>query len=256
MVAPVHRFTLFLTLALSVTASAQTAPDPLAASRDALTKWIETQRIISLEQANAKTARLALEGRVNLVQAELDDYSGKVAKSAGDIEAEDKRKTNLQKDLESAKVAPQTLAEAIEKLEEQIKALKKVLPGPVIEKTKALYQRVPDDPKTTKVSLAERYQNVLGILNEADKANNDLMLPTEVREVDGAKPTECETLYVGLAQAYFVNADRDFAGMGRPVNGQWVWTRQDDLAESIAHIFNIMASKGKAKFVHLPVTLD
>lgn len=235
---------------------AQTAPDPLAASRDALTKWIETQRIISQEQAGAKTAKLALEGRIALVQAELDEFSGKVDKSSQDIEAENKRKANLEKDLESANVAPKVLADGIEFLEGKIKALKQVLPGPVLEKTKALYQRVPDDPKTTKVSLAERYQNVLGILNEADKANNDLMLTIEVREIEGAKPTECETLYVGLAQAYFVNADRDFAGIGRPVNGKWVWERRDDLAASIAHVFNIMANKGKPKFVHLPATLD
>lgn len=235
---------------------AQAGPDPLSASRDALTKWIETQRIISLEQANAKTAKLALEGRVSLVQAELDEFNGKVAKSSEDIEAEAKRKANLEKELESANAAPKVLADGIEFLESKILALKQVLPGPVLEKTKALYTRVPEDPKTTKVSLAERYQNVLGILNEADKANNDLMLTIEVREIEGAKPTECETLYVGLAQAYFVNADRDFAGFGRPVNGKWEWTRRDDLAGSIAHVFNIMANKGKPKFVHLPVLLD
>jgi len=237
-------------------ALAQAGPDPLAASRDALTKWIETQRIISLEQASAKTAKLALEGRVSLVQAELDEFSGKVDKSSEDIAAEAKRKANLEKELESANTAPKVLAEGIEFLEGKILALKQVLPSPVLEKTKALYTRVPDDPKTTKVSLAERYQNVLGILNEADKANNDLMLTIEVREIEGAKPTECETLYVGLAQAYFVNADRDFAGYGRPVNGKWEWTRRDDLAGSIAHVFNIMANKGKPKFVHLPVLLD
>jgi hypothetical protein len=253
-VARLH-YTLFILLAPLV-ALAQTEPDPLAASRDALTKWIETQRIISQEQANAKTAKLALEGRLALVQTELDEFSGKVAKSSEDIEAEAKRKANLEKELESAKLAPQVLTDGIETLETQIKALKNVLPGPVVEKTKALYLRVPEDPKTTKVSLAERYQNVLGILNEADKANNDLMLTIEVREIEGSKPTECETLYVGLAQAYFVNADRDFAGFGRPVDGKWVWTRRDDLAGEIAHVFNIMANKGKPKFVHLPVILD
>ena len=235
---------------------AQVVSDPLAASREALTKWIETQKIISQEQANAKTARLALEGRIALVEAELAEFSGKVSKSSGDIEAEDKRKENLTKELESAKVAPQVLTDGIAQLEEKVKALRHVLPGPVVEKTKALYQRVPENPETTKVSMAERYQNILGILNETDKANNDLMLTTEVRDLPGTKPTECETLYVGLAQAYFVNADRDFAGVGHPVNGKWQWTRRDDLAASIASVFSIMANKGKPKFVHLPATID
>jgi hypothetical protein len=230
--------------------------DPTAVVKDALAKWMETQRIISQEQANAKTAKLALQGRIALVQSELDEFSGKVAKSSEDIAKEDARKTSLQKDLESAKLAPQVLQDAIAALEADVLKLKSTLPGPVLEKTKQLYDRMPTDPKTTKVSLAERYQNILGILNEADKANNELMLVSEVRELPDTKPTEVETLYVGLAQAYFVNAERTLAGHGRPVQGKWVWQRDDKLASEVAAILAVMAAKGKPKFVQLPAQLD
>jgi hypothetical protein len=230
--------------------------DPSLAVKDALTKWMETQRIISQEQANAKSSKLALQGRIALIQGELDEFSGKVAKSSEDISKEETRKSNLQKDLESAKLAPKILQDAISTLETEIMKLKQTLPGPVLEKTKALYDRVPTDPKNTKVSLAERYQNILGILNEADKANNELMLVSEVRQLPDTKPTEVETLYVGLAQAYFVNAERTLAGSGRPVNGSWVWTRDDRLSSEVAAILAVMAAKGKPKFVQLPAQLD
>lgn len=230
--------------------------DPALAVKDALGKWMETQRIISQEQTNGKAAKLALQGRIALVQSELDEFSGKVAKSSEDIAKEDTRRVNLQKDLESAKAAPLVLQDAIAMLEAEVMKLKPVLPAPVLEKTKQLYDRMPTDPKTTKVSLAERYQNILGILNEADKANNELMLTSEVRELPDTKPTEVETLYVGLAQAYFVNAERSLAGHGRPVNGVWVWQRDDKLAAEVAAILGVMAAKGKPKFVQLPAHLD
>jgi len=249
---------------LPLSAFAQT-PAPSAAeqtaqaitqSRDSLAKWIETQRIISQEEGSWKTARLALEGRVALVKQELDQFTEKVTRSNKDIEAETTRKTNLQRDLDSAKSAPTTLIEAAGFLETRLKALKLILPDPVFKKVQALYQRIPDDPNTTKVSLAERFQNILGILNESDKANNEIMLLSEVREIPGSKPTEVETIYLGLAQAYFVNADRDFAGMGRPVNGKWEWQRMDELSTPIAEVLAVMSTKAKPKFVHLPAHLD
>lgn len=228
----------------------------IQSSREALSKWMETQKIISQEEANWKTSKVALDGRIALLQQDISEFEGKVSKSDTDIKAEETRKGNLERELASAKAAPKALTEAAAFIEGRLKAIKGLLPGPVFAKVQQLYQRVPDDPETTKTSLAERYQNILGILNETDKANNDIMVTSEVRELPGAKPAEVETIYVGLAQAYFVNADRDFAGFGHPVNGKWEWTRQDELAAEISHILSIMKNKGKPHFIHLPVKLD
>jgi hypothetical protein len=228
----------------------------IQASREALAKWMETQKIIAQEEANWKIGKVALDGRIALLQQEISEFQGKVSKSDADIQAEETRKANLERELSSAKAAPKALLEAAAFIEGRLKAIKGVLPGPVFVKVQQLYQRIPDDPNTTKASLAERFQNILGILNETDKANNDIMVTSEVREISGAKPAEVETIYVGLAQAYFVNADRDFAGTGYPVNGKWEWVRHDELAGEIAHILGIMKSKGKPHFIHLPVKLD
>lgn len=235
---------------------AQGVAASIQSSRDTLSQWIETQRIISSEESSWQTTKLALEGRIALVQQELDDLNNKVAQSNKTISEEDTRKSNLQRDLDAAKSATQSLIEAAAALEKEILKLKTILPDPILKKVQALYDRIPEDPNSTKVSLAERYQNILGILNEADKANNELMVLSEVREIAGATPTEVETIYVGLAQAYFVNADRNFAGTGRPVDGKWQWERLDEISTDVAEMLSVISAKGKPKFVHLPIQID
>jgi hypothetical protein len=143
------------------------------------------------------------------VKLELDDFESRLKASEINIKGEETRKINLEKELELANKATQSLLDSALYLEGELKKLKGILPAPIYSKVQALYERMPADPKTTKVSLAERYQNILGILNEADKANSEITVLAEVRELPGTPATEVETIYVGLAQAYFVNAERN-----------------------------------------------
>jgi hypothetical protein len=44
-----------------------------------------------------------------------------------------------------------------------------------------LFNRIPVDPANTRVSVAERFQNVLGILNEVNKVNSEMSINFEAR---------------------------------------------------------------------------
>ncbi len=235
---------------------AEDASSAIQVGRDNLGEWIEVQRIISQEQTSWKSTQSALQGRIDLVKLELDDFESRLKASEINIKGEETRKINLEKELELANKATQSLLDSALYLEGELKKLKGILPAPIYSKVQALYERMPADPKTTKVSLAERYQNILGILNEADKANSEITVLAEVRELPGTPATEVETIYVGLAQAYFVNAERNFAGVGHPVDGKWEWTREDELGSSIAEVLAVMSTKAKPKFVFLPAKLD
>jgi len=89
----------------------------------------------------------------------------------------------------------------------------------VKEKLKPLYDRIPSDAATTKVSAAERFQNVLGILSEAIKANTEAPVLFEVRTLANGKPAEVRVLYVGLGQAYYLSAAGEQASVARRRTG-------------------------------------
>ena len=153
-----RRMTSILILIAGLTRSGSTAQSPsgteesvkgIESTREALAKWIETQKIISQEEAGWKTAKVALDGRIALVQQQIDEFTAKITRSDADIKAQETRKAGLERDLASAKDAPKVLLDAVVYMEGRMKALQGVLPEPVFKKVQGLFQRIPEDPNNT-----------------------------------------------------------------------------------------------------------
>ena len=137
-------------------------------------------------------------------------------------------------------------------LEEQLRKLAKVLPDPVMTKVQPLFQRMPADPAKTKVSVAERFQNVLGILNEVNKSNNEISVGYEVHNLADGKPAEVKSVYIGLAEAYYLSATGE-AGTISPTADGWKWTSSNGIARDVLNTLEIIQGKQTAAFVPLPV---
>jgi len=97
--------------------------------------------------------------------------------------------------------------------------------------------------------------HVVGILNEANKFDNDISMNAEIRTLSSGVPTEVRVVYVGLGQAYFVSAKGE-AGIGRPGADGWHWEIDRSIAPSVAQVVEILQAKSKPKLVPLPVTIQ
>ncbi len=146
------------------------------------------------------------------------------------------------------------LADRVAAYESKVRTLYKSVPDPLREKSDPLYRRIPSDSSSTSVSLAERFQNVLGILNEMNRLNGEITVATEVRALSDGKPSEVKTIYVGLAQAYFISA-RNEAGVGYPGPDGWVWQARNDIARDVNIAIQILLNTTKPHFIPLPVTI-
>jgi len=102
--------------------------------------------------------------------------------------------------------------------------------------------------------ISERFQNILGILNEVNKANNEITVAYEVHNLSDGKPSEVQAIYVGLAQAYFVSA-RGEAAIGRPGPDGWTWEPSKTVAGDLTTALEILQGKQSPAFVPLPVKL-
>lgn len=156
---------------------------------------------------------------------------------------------------DALKAATAILREAAAELEGKVRRLHGILPEPLQVKINPLYQRMPADSSNTKVTLPERYQNILGILHEVNKLNGEITLTTEVRPLADGKPAEVKTVYVGLGQAYFVSPQGE-AGIGRPGESGWQWQLANRLAGEVAETISVLQGKGTPKFIPLPVTIQ
>ena len=98
-------------------------------------------------------------------------------------------------------------------------------------------------------------QNVIGILNEVNKANNEILVNFEVHTLADGKPSEVKAIYVGLAQAYYVSAKGD-AGIGRPSADGWKWEPSKSVAGDVLMALDILQGKHTPAFVPLPIKIQ
>jgi hypothetical protein len=237
------------------------APDPTGqgatpdATRASLAKWVETQQLIAKEKQDWREGKQILQLRIDAVNGEIAALKERLGETRRASAEANGKKAGEVAENEALQGAGSELASWVGELERGVRTLQARLPEPLLQKVKPLYDRMPADSATTNVSLAERYQNVVGILNEVGKFNNDITMVTEVRTLSDGKPAEVRTVYVGLAQAYFVSPKGD-AGIGRPGESGWTWSAAREIAPQIEQVVEVLQNKAKPGFVSLPVKVQ
>jgi len=239
----------------SAVLSADKLPDSalVEQTRTALEKWVETQRVISQEKQSFALARQMLTERIALAQREISSWRDKIGETRTSLTDADRKRTELIEENEKLQKASASLENAIATLEARTLTVLARLPEPIRERIKPLSQRLPTAPVQTKLSVSERFQNVVGILNEVNKFNRDITITSEVRTLPDGTSAEVAALYVGIGQGYYVSGNRKIAGIGTVLDGRWVWTVANEAAPQIAEAIAILKNEKVAAFVQLPI---
>jgi hypothetical protein len=228
----------------------------LESTRDTLAKWVETQQIISREKKDWQVGREVLEERITLIGNEITALEEKTATARKAVTDTDRKRQELLDENEALKSASLVLEETIEPLERKTLELVRWLPDPLRERVEPLSHRIPADPGATELSLGERFQNVIGVLNEVNKFNRDITVTSEIRTLPDGTSAEVKVLYLGLGQAYYVTPNGEGAGVGRPSAEGWVWTAANEHAAGIADALAILQNEKVPAFVPLPVEIQ
>lgn len=230
------------------------APQTLEETRLKMDKWLETQQIISKERKDWQQGKEILLGRLEVVKKEIATLEEKTKQAESSVAEANKKRSELLAENDQLKAAGAQLTGAVAEMEGEIRKMFKQLPEPIQTKLQPLYQRIPENPSKTRVAAAERFQNVLGILNELNKTNNEITVSYEVHNLADGRPSEVKAIYVGLAQAYYVSA-RGEAGIGRPTADGWKWEPSKAVARDVLTALEILEGKQSPAFVPLPVIL-
>ena len=230
------------------------APPTLEETRLKMDKWLETQQIISKERKDWQQGKEILLVRLEVVKKEIATLEEKTTQAEASVAEANKKRSEMLAENDQLKVAGAQLTGAVAEMEGEIRKMFKQLPEPIQTKLQPLYQRIPENPSKTRVAAAERFQNILGILNELNKTNNEITVSYEVHSLADGKPSEVKAIYVGLAQAYYVSA-RGEAGIGRPTADGWKWEPSKAVARDVLTALEILEGKQSPAFVPLPVIL-
>lgn len=246
----------FTLLSISAISSiAEMAGNDVESTRATLDKWVETRRIISKEKQDFVLSKEILNERIELVTREIDSLKKKIIETETSITEADEKRATLMDENDKFKEASGSLGVLVMSLEYMMKDLIVRLPDPLKEKIKPLTQRLPQDPKDTKMSLGERFQNIVGILNEVDKFNREITATSEVRDLPDGTSSEVTALYVGISQGYYANAKGTIAGVGTFSPKGWMWTPANEAAADISQAISILKNEAIATFVKLPIEI-
>ena len=224
-------------------------------TRVTMTKWIETQQLIAKERSDWQQGREILKARVELVEKEVAALDSKIKEAKASVAETNRKRDELQAESDRMKATADGLASTVVAMEAEVRKLAKVIPDPVRTKLEPLFQRIPADPTKTNASVAERFQNVLGILNEVGKANSEISVSFEVRTLSDGTSGEVQAIYVGLGQAYYISPKGE-TGVGRPTPDGWKWEKlPDSYNNKVLTALEIIQGKHIPAFVPLPVKI-
>ena len=227
----------------------------LEETRLTLSKWIETQQIIAKERNDWQQGKEILQGRIELVGTEVSQLEDRITQSEEAVAESNRKRDELTRQNDQLKAVGAQLSSAVTEMEAKVRNLSKLAPEGVAGRLAPLIQRIPADPASTRVTVAERFQNVLGILNELNKANSEITVAYEIRKLPDGSSSEVQVIYIGLAHAYFLSP-RGEAGIGRPTDDGWVWEPAPDQSGRILTALEIIQGKHPPAFVALPIRIN
>jgi hypothetical protein len=242
-------------LAVSGAVACLAQDNELELTKETLSKWVETRKLVSEEKEKWELEREVLGDRIDLVRSERDTLNSKIHETQSLITDADKKREDLVKESDSLKNASATLVNRIFTLERNVLKLLPSLPQPVQDRMKPLSQRIPKSQETD-LSLSERYQNVIGIINELNKGANEIAVVSEVRDLPDGSTAEVQTLYLGFGRAYYCTNKGDVAGVGYPAADGWKWEPNNPIAKQVADSIAILKNEKTAEFISLPISVD
>ncbi len=238
-------------------ASAQSDGPGVDGFRAQMEKWVETRQLISEEESEWEVEKETLRASRDLLRDEKKALEVEIVELQESSTAADEVRRDLLLRRGESQRSTQVLEERIRGLEEEILALVPRLPKPLQDKLEPLLVQIPDDPDNHRLRLGQRLMNVLGVLVQTEKFNNTATFVGETRAVTGDQKVQVRTLYWGLGQAYYVDAQGRAAGVGRPGDEGWVFSEEPALADDTGLLLDIYEGNVDViRFVELPVEIQ
>lgn len=244
-----------LGLSTNLPAPAQVDGPSVDQARATLERWVEARRLISQEKRDWSLGRETLQDRIALVEREIETIRARLRAAEESVADADRRRAELLEENEAFKVGAEKLQDHLLTMEARMGGLLARLPNPIRERVRPLSQRLPSPGAESPLALAERFQNLVGILNEVDKFNRTITLVSEVHDLGDGTTAEVSTLYLGVGQGYYAGADGLVGGVGMPIDGAWTWSPANDAAARIHAAVQVLRNERLAEFVQLPVRL-
>jgi len=231
------------------------AENEIESARTSFDKWVELQETLAREKRDWAVEKEFLGEEVRLLTEEIAALKEKSARLSEQTAKTETEVAKANTETTTLKEASARVAAELPKLETELRRLSAAFPAPLLEQSELLLNRLPREGTAGGTNIAQRLQTVVGLLSQVDRFNGGFTVAPELRKSPAGAEVQVRTLYLGLAQAWFVSPDRKFAGFGKPGANGWEWTPANELAPKIEKAIAVQENVGMAEYVSLPVSI-
>lgn len=221
--------------------------------RTKLEQWVLTKQLISAESAAWESEKANL-GELNGLRRQEIDQLKTFAEAAGErvTELAGKREAFAEEE-KNLKAWRRELEDTVTDLESRVRTMIPVFPQPLRDEVAEVIVRLEVSGDSEPAPLQQRARDVMMLLQAYQKHQNEITVLTEVRELGGQR-REVEVLYMGLNEAWFVDASGRFSGSGQPTATGWQWREDSSLAPRVRQAIELQARRAEPAFVTLPIS--
>lgn len=219
-------------------------------------QWVELQREMASADCAWESEKTLLLEEIKLLRHRKQKLKQSIAAVKAKQQVEEKRSTQLEDEKEQLTKHIGNLDHILARINERLLGILPLLPPAVNDKIADEIASLQKDARFKKTKAIDTsLENTLTVLRAIQRSDNQLHQGRVTLAPDGHQQIEMRVLYFGLARAFAVSPDNQFAAVGVPKERGWQWQWQNDIAPAVAKALSIMRDKQTADFVSLPFEL-
>ncbi|MEM9530584.1 MAG: DUF3450 family protein [Pseudomonadota bacterium] len=220
-------------------------------------QWSQLEQQTSALQSDWRERKPLLDLQLSLLRTERNRLREFVDRAQSGSSEIDQLRLSL---VEQQRSLEQKQADLAEVLNQTLATLERMLPRLPPPLQTIWQQQIDDLALEASASESQRLQAVVAMLSAAVEFDQRLTIHQATISDGGDGRTKVTQVYLGLAQAWYVSADGQSAGLGRAGPDAWEWTAGDQLPgldpASIRATLSMLENPALAEPVRLPVRLE
>lgn len=227
--------------------------DEVQQAESQVERWMEVEKNIQSTRTDWKEEQESLKLSINLLKTESERLKNKTGELSNQLEDRKQAQGKVSEELERLTAVEEHLRAQLVPIVQRLVKLEPAFPQPLkqkLRKSRAAFS----DPSTIK-DASKILDALVTALTEIEQFNDSITVSAELMDI-GGKQVQVDTVYLGLAQAYYIDRAETRAGVGIPSSTGWDWEERNDLASAVSRVIRISKNEQAAQFVPLPVSIQ
>lgn len=216
-------------------------------------QWMEIRTAIAGEKRDWLAKKQQWEIEIQLLEAEKAKLQNELESISKSVSDEQVQRSETIKNKEKIEQVLDELDPILSQAELSLRFFEPYIPLVTGDNIAKNFAELPATPQqATELGLTDRIVRIAALFSQIETIQNNFYVSQEMLNVKGGK-RQVDVLYIGIARAFAVSSDNDWAAVGFPAENGWQWNENADIAMDIRTAIEVYNHHQTAKLVALPM---